>query len=257
MVRTVATAFVAALLLAGCYDRFDAPQEQSGLHDANMTIAELHALWFGKPAVINEDMVIAGCVTSSDREMNFYQTFTVSDHTGGVEILAGTADLCNPYPFGCRVNIRLKGCAIDEQNGVLQIGLPAEDYQYGNLAYLQSKVNLDKHVLRDGSTAEVPIPVLHCSELQNSMCGMPVTVTGLERTGGPEQRWEGYVRFEDPHGDSIYTVTSSLASFAGESVPGGKVAITGILLYGGVSPSTGNKHFILKMSSREDCRSDI
>lgn len=249
------TAVTVVLLCCGCYDRFSDPQQTLNDHQTNTTIAELQSLWFGHAAVVDEDIVIGGRVTSSDKAGNFYRTFTIADATGGVEILAGPTDLHNIYPIGCRVSIHLQGCAIDSSNAILQIGLPAEEYDYNTLEYFQSRVNLDKHIVRDSSTEELRIPTLKYAELSRSLCGMPVTLEALHCTSTPNDSgtWEGYVRFEDEDGNAIYTTTSSYADFAGEAVPDGTVSLTGIAGFGTVSREVGQQ-YIIKMRSIEDCR---
>lgn len=254
MVRRLLTAAVAAILFCGCYDRFDAPQKEIDMPAPNISISALHAFWRGNALTVDEDIIIRGQVTSSDRAGNFYRTFTIVDPTGGAEILAGITDIFNIYPVGSSVDILLNGCAIDEQNGVLQIGLPAESYDYGNLLYLQSKVNLDKHIISSGAVESLSIPVLRYYDLNESLCGAPVTIERLvfTPTEGNSGCWSGYARFEDSNGNAIYTDTSSYADFADEEVPRGEVALTGILQYGTVSREIG-KQFILKMRSSEDC----
>ena len=253
--RILITLF-AAVLCCGCYDRFDEPQHEDAEHEANISIAALHDFWRGKAVTINENMIIGGRVTSSDRAGNFYRTFTILDATGGAEILAGPTNLFNSYPIGCYVNIYLKGCAIDEENGVLQVGLMAEEYDYAALSYLQSKVNLDKHITRDSTIQEAEIPVLYCNELNEDICGCPVTIKNLRCTATTDDsgKWSGYARFEDPFGNPVYTYTSDYANFASETIPGTEVALTGIVQFGTV-PQAG-RHFILKMRSREDCSTD-
>lgn len=264
MAGRVLAAIIAATVCCGCYDRFDdtdpfAPTSNGVTADGNspnISIAELHQRWNGKTIEIEQDLAISGRVTSSDRAGNFYRTFTIADHSGGAEVWAGAYDLYNIYPIGCEVIIRLNGCAMTEQEGVLQIGLPAAGWQYSAIDYFQSSVSRDRHILRSANCETISIPVLKCSQLRTSECGMPVTVEGLVRcTEEDDCLWEGYVRFEDSKGGCIYTTTSSYADFAQETLPDGRVAITGILRFGTV-PQEPQKQFILKMRSREDCRYD-
>lgn len=251
----ITAAIIAALLCCGCYDRFHNPQHDSDAQSANITIADLQSLWFGKRIIIDTDINVGGRVTSSDKAGNFYRTFTIRDATGGIEILAGPTDLHNRYPEGCYVSIELKGCAIDKEYGVLQVGLPAADYDYGTLTYMQSDVVIDKHIFRNDDIGAPDIPVLACTELDKSMCGCPVTVTGVSITDSDNDGvWSGYVRFEDTAGNAVYTTTSSYANFADMPLPSGTVSVTGILMFGTVSREAGEQ-FILKMRDEKDCSS--
>lgn len=249
-------AIIATLLCCGCYDRFDNPQHDSDAQSAGIDIADLHGLWFGSCITVNDDIKVGGRVTSSDKAGNFYRTFTICDDTGGLEILAGPTDLHNRYPVGCYVSLSLKGCAIDENYGVLQVGLPAAAYNYTTLNYMQSEVIIDRHIFRNDDIKEISIPVLGCTELDRSLCGCPVTVAGVSYTGSENGGvWSGYVRFEDADGNAVYTSTSSYADFADNPIPAGKVSVTGILQFGTVSREEG-EHFILKMRDEGDCSID-
>lgn len=255
--RRVLATIIAAVVCCGCYDSFDSPQQAGDASGANITIAELRSLWFGKRVTIVEDLSVSGRVTSSDRAGNFYRTLTICDGTGGLEVLVGQTKLFNVYPVGVTLRIALKELAIDEQNGILQAGLPAADYDYGSLDYLQSNVNIDKHITRGDGIADPDIPVLEYGSLEVSMCGCPVTIRGLVCTAADDAdgAWAGYVRFEDREGNAVYTYTNAYADFAAVRVPSGRVAITGILQYAAV-PYEAGKHFILKMRDDEDCRAD-
>lgn len=245
----------AAALCCGCYDRHSLPDDDRRTDAPTWSIAELHGYWYGKPFVIAEDAVVRGIVTSDDYAGNFYRTFTIRDESGGAEILAGIDNLHNICPVGCRVSVRLKGCAADEERGVLRIGLPAEAYDYDALEPFGSKVEFDKRIERDGAKSDIDIPALCIADLDPSLCGTPVTVEGLTfmPDGDDSRAWSGYARFADGEGNLIFTYTSAYADFADELVPEGGVALTGILQYGKV-PDAECECFILKMRSSEDCR---
>ena len=258
MMNRVIAVILAALSCCGCYDgNFTPPQHVADRHEVNITIADLHSMLAGRSCIeIGEPLVIGGRVTSSDRSHNFYRTFTIADISGGAEILAGPADLFNIYPEGCYVEIHLQGCAADEQYGVLRIGLPSEEYA-GTVDYFQSQETLDRIIIRSDTTVEVESSRMLCDELTTEMCGMLVTVEGLTPVIEPEDEpvWKGYRGFTDGCGGCICTYTDGYADFASEAVPAGMVSLTGILQYGSV-PSATDKQFILKMRSREDCRTD-
>lgn len=255
MIRRLTAALLPIIICCGCYDRFGTPPDDNDAPAPNITISALHDMWRGKCVVINEDIVIRGEVTSDDSAGNFYRTFTIRDITGGAEIWAGPTDIHNIYPAGCNVTISLRGCAMDERNGVLQIGLPAEEYDYDELGYFQSALLLDRHITRENGVTDIDIPTLGITNLGIGLCGCPVTVKGLRHTsadGDEEDVWEGYAAFSDKYDNVIYTYTSSYTNFAAERIPGGEVSLTGILQRGKV-PYAAGEHFIIKMRSNEDC----
>ena len=71
------------------------------------TIKELVSLYTpGKPVVINDDIVIAGRVISSDKSGNFYKQIFIQDETGGIEIKLGKNSLYNEYKPGQMVYVK-------------------------------------------------------------------------------------------------------------------------------------------------------
>lgn len=235
----------------------------------NMTLAELRGLWHGATFEVTKPMVVSGVVTSSDRAGNFYHTFTIADETAAAEIRAGMRDLHNPYPIGCRLWVRLEGCAVGVERGVLQIGLLPESYSNYTVDYFYSKVLLDRHIVRCGDVAEVTPTKMEYDDLRVDMCGSLVRVEGVqlqpdlpEQGEQPEQgdsqpaKWTGYRTFADADGNRLYTHTSNYADFAAEEVPTTPCDITGILQYDKVAGVEG-ECFILKMRSIDDCTPSI
>lgn len=243
------------------------PEAETSNLKPNTTLAELRKLWRGKTFEISEPVVVGGVVTSSDKAGNFYQTFTISDGTGSAEIRAGMRDLHNPYPEGCRLAIRLNGCAIGVERGVLQIGLMPESYSNYAVDYFYSKVLLDRHIVRSGELVAIEPTEVEYKELSIEMCGSLVRIDGLQHVISEEKApdaagergmvpplatWAGYRVFVDTDGNRVYTYTSNYADFAVREVPNGPCAITAILQYGTVQGTSG-EWFILKMRSENDC----
>lgn len=247
----IITALTAILLCCGCYDSFKPPQNDYPARQTDATIAELQNMWPGKTMIVTENIVIGGNVTSSDRAGNFYRTFTICDGTGGVEILAGAYSLESVYPIGCFVNVRLQGCAIDSNYGILRIGLPSYGGENSEPEPFESAVLLDRYIIRDGTVEKPQIPLMTLPQLSQSLCGCPVTIQNLHSTETPAS-WNGYRHFSDNDGNDIYTYTREYADFAEDAIPETQVTITGILMYGYISREDGNG-FIIKMRNREDC----
>lgn len=227
----------AFLLLTGCYDsRFG---ERSGGEEpepATATIAQLRQLYAGTTFVIATDVVVSGRVNTSDAEENFYRTFCVEEDGAGLEVMAGIDHLHNDFPPGSRVTLRLKGLALGESRGILQVGRkPAAGSGFAT-DYLGSKAALDAAVSRTGEAPQPVAPaLLTIAELTPKRCGTLVRIDGLSYT--PEDltpgTWAGYKRFTDAGGAEIYTYVRNYAGFAGEEVPAGKsCSLTGNDFYG-------------------------
>ena len=210
----------AFLLLTGCYDsRFG---ERSGGEEpepATATIAQLRQLYAGTTFVIATDVVVSGRVNTSDAEENFYRTFCVEEDGAGLEVMAGIDHLHNDFPPGSRITLRLKGLALGESRGILQVGRkPAAGSGFAT-DYLGSKAALDAAVSRTGEAPQPVAPaLLTIAELTPKRCGTLVRIDGLSYT--PEDltpgTWAGYKRFTDAGGAEIYTYVRNYAGFAGE-----------------------------------------
>lgn len=249
-----ATFFAAALLAAGCYDAPYGTPDAGGQPPARTeTIAALRTLYAGETFRIDEEITVEGIVTSCDRAQNFYRTFCIEEDGTGIEIMAGIDQLHNDYPVGCRVSLSLKGLALGESRGVLQVGrMPGAGSGYAT-DYIGSKPALDKAVTRHGETLQTPEPARYgIRDLTPSQCGTlvcigPVSYLPEDLSGSS---WAGYKRFTDEEGAEIYTYVRTYARFADDEVPVGPVMLTGILQY----DEAGEGRYMLKLRDESDCR---
>ena len=119
------------------------------------TIAQLRQLYAGTTFVIATDVVVSGRVNTSDAEENFYRTFCVEEDGAGLEVMAGIDQLHNDFPPGSRVTLRLKGLALGESRGILQVGRkPAAGSGFAT-DYLGSKAALDAAASRTGEAPQI------------------------------------------------------------------------------------------------------
>ena len=238
-------------IISGC-KKFDEPaQDSATAQAANIAIADLHAMLGDRKVIIDQDIIIGGYVTSSDKASNFHRTFIIEDASGGAEIMAGLYDLHNIYPEGYYITANLKGCAIGEQLGVMQIGMPAASYSYYPTDYFASRAVIDKYIKRYNLRRDVaPLP-LTIEELTPLHCGRLVNIGRLTAT--EQGIWNGYKIFTDDNGQHIAVYTSEYADYAQKPLLGGCVSITGILQYGKVE---GEEYYIIKMRDEKDCNSD-
>ena len=238
-------------IMSGC-KKFDEPaQDSATAQAANIAIADLHAMLGDRKVIIDQDIIIGGYVTSSDKASNFHRTFMIEDASGGAEIMAGLYDLHNIYPEGYYIAANLNGCAIGEQLGVMQIGMPAASYSYYPTDYFASRAVIDKYIKRYNLRRDIaPLP-LTIEELTPSHCGRLVNIGRLTAT--EQGIWSGYQIFTNDSGQNIAVYTSEYADYAQKTLPSGRVSITGILQYGKVE---GEEYYIIKMRDEKDCNSD-
>lgn len=245
--------FAACAFLASCYDSAFGEKDDVGSQLApTVDIGTLRRLYAGETTRIDEDITITGRVTSDDRSENFYRTLCIEQDGAGIEIMAGIDHLHNDFPIGCRVVVRLKGLALGQSHGVLQIGrLPAPGSGYAT-DYIGSKAALDGCLQRTSEQLETMLPTDYTlAALTPSRAGTLVRITGVRYA--PEELvqniWSGYVRFTDDSGAEIFTYVRPYARFADKPVPQLLAAITGILQY----DPAGDGRYVIKLRDEDDC----
>ena len=237
--------FGAALLGACGYNEFGPPGDgRPAAPLPNMTVSSLRSLCADGPIRIEgSGAVLTGYVTTSDRANNFYRSFFIEDRTGALEVRAGLYDLHNMYGLGEQVALRLDGLSAALDDGLLRIGLRGT-----------------------GRTIDpAPMP-LAPSRFAEAKLGSLVRVAGLRMEPVRDTTWAvparlsadgtprtALLKFFTDGGDSLYVSTSGYASFAGDTVPRGRLELTGILLRGKVG---GKMVYELKMRDRYDIQSD-
>ncbi len=264
------------LLLAGCgYDRFGdyTPPGGEALPEATTDIASLRLLYAGSRIDVQDEWVVAGRVTSSDRAGNFFRTFVIEDATGGLEIRAGLYDMHRIYPVGMQVAVKLKGLSLGFYQGMMQAGARPVPSSYDQTAYLGHRAILDRHVVRGGTADPVAPAATTIAALDERMCGRLVRIEGLHLAGATPGAsalgdapvtWAvpspgggippsyGYRKFKDARGDSLLVVSSGYATFAAETIPAGSLYVTGVLSCGSVAGTYGHNVYMLRIRDLND-----
>lgn len=122
------------------------------------TIQELAAMYTpGQEFEIEDDIVIAGKVSTSDQAGNFYRSLYIQDETGGIELKMGKTGLYSEYKPGQTVYVRCKGLWLgmygyDEDDryggsGMVQLGYedPTGEYE---TSYIEVQYLIDSHIYR-------------------------------------------------------------------------------------------------------------
>lgn len=178
--------FAMALALAGCQSLKEEFQPVWGGYDdpevnqpvtitPTCTIGDLAARYeTGKPWTINENIVISGIVSTTDRYGNFYKSFYIQDETGGMEIKLGKNGLYNDYLPGQRIYVDCNGLELGmygyksgdkNGNGMVQIGFNNGGDDTYETSYIESSILIDTHVFRGEVEGEVEPVVIDASDL--------------------------------------------------------------------------------------------
>lgn len=135
---------------------------------ANTTIAQLKALYQGKPYHVEKDLVISGKVISSDAAGNIYRSLYIQDETGGIEVKIGNSSLYNDYHLGQTLYVKCEGLTVGNYGGMLQIGIedPTGEYE---TAYIDVKSIISTHVFKGEKGSPVTPLVVSEDELKTAL----------------------------------------------------------------------------------------
>jgi hypothetical protein len=107
-------------------DNFDNPPAAGDPNlQANYSIKQLKDTYriSGEAVMqITNDYIISGIVTADDKSNNFYNEIVVQDTSSAIGIKIDRSNLYNDFPIGRRVFIKLKGMAVGNYNGLIQLG---------------------------------------------------------------------------------------------------------------------------------------
>lgn len=243
---------LAAMLLAGCYDSSFGTRTNGNTPVETSSIRDLRALYAGQTFPVTGEIVVAGRVTATDEGGNFYRSFCIEQDGAGMEIMAGVDRLHNDYPIGALLRVRLRGFALGESRGVLQLGrMPAAGSGFAT-DYIGQRPALAGVIVRSDAALEPVEPaLLTIRELTPELCGTLVRIDAVRYT--PEDlsngTWAGYKRFTDTDGEVVYTYVRTYADFAAEEVPVGTCSLMGILQY----DPAGDGRYMLKLRDESDC----
>ena len=166
----------------------DAEMGQFGMQNIS-TIAELKALYQGKPTVVEGNIWIKGQVTTSDQSGNIYNEIYLQDETGAIDLKLGRSSLYNEYQPGQWVYVKCDGLTLGSYNGMAQLGFAADDTETNeyDTSYIQLQALIDVHVFKGetdtpvtpAEVAESDIKAAVSEGTQHPLWGQLVTVKGL------------------------------------------------------------------------------
>lgn len=235
---------------------FDTPPLYSKVAtwEKSITIAQLKTLYNTAPALIkdvapagfwknvydeNQKDSISGIfvdayVLSSDSAGNFFETVTIADETGGIDLKINTSDIYATYGLkpGKRVLVKVDNLAIDNYNGMYQIGLGYTDGGVLKVTGIDPSV-VAKTIQVTGEKISlnpetITIPTLSTDKVQKL-----VKLEGV-------QFWNPAATYSipgvntnrilvDQNGNQIILRNSGYSKFTKDQVPTGSGSITGVL----------------------------
>lgn len=209
---------------------------------ATTSFSQIKSLFKDETVQINEDLVIEGFVTSSDKAGNFFGTLHFQDKASlpeeGLQIDIDLRDYHLQYEVGDKIFIKLKG---------LYLGLSQETYKLGGLYTTAAGTKsvgrlpftkVKQHIIGSCdpkiNVASIEIGI---EELSPKFINTLVTIKNMQvspidicKNYAPEA---DYVKrkLQDCSGNTIELANSGYAEFYSELLPSGSGAVTGILGY--------------------------
>jgi len=222
------------LVVIGCVkEDFDTIPEYEVDYEANISIAELKAMYTGTSLLIDTNLIVKGIVVADDESGNFYKEMFFQDTSGAISIRLDESEFHYKFPIGRLVYVKLKDLYIGNYQGVMQIG-------WGdNVDRIPSKYMSDNNVpdVSSGGVAVEP-KLLTIGELNDDDIGKLIRLENVEFLPGDTSKTyadavnqidENRTLKECVGGNQVLVRTSGFASFAGESIPEGNGSIIAIL----------------------------
>lgn len=191
---------------------------------------------------IADDMQIKAVVTGNDIKGNLYNEIAVDDGTGAIIIAISQGGLFGTLPVGAEVLIDLKDLYIGNYGKQAEIGTPYTNASGQTYVSRMSRNLWAQHFKLTGQTKAVE-PIVYDKSwtaakngleyggklvtLQNvSFKGADGTATYANAGAGPGSK---SVYFQEYSNSTIMLYTSNFADFAANTLPQGKVNVTGIM----------------------------
>lgn len=250
--------FLLVVLMVSCVGGTDfeaISRDCSSQLSANLSFAELETLFKGETLQIQDDLVLAGYVTSSDRAGNFFNVLHIQDQpiapTRGIQLEIELRDSHLFFEAGCKILVKLKGLYLGKSGETLKLG--GTFSSFGNLSVGRlPALKVPEHLfLSCSATGSLQPTLTTIPELDTLMIStllrlenMEVVETEIEQPFAlPREETERTL--VDCEANEISLRNSGFSDFQEDTLPAGNGAITGVLLKDG-------KNFQLAIRTLED-----
>ena len=196
--------------------------------------------------VIEEEVYVQGVVTSSDENGNYSQKIVFQNGEEAISIIADLGSSHQIFPIGQKVSVQCKGLVLAEVSDMLCLaaGVSGEGQQKQAIAVDNRSIRSKMFAVSGGEVVE-PINVSlseiavgdkvyeDCLVCLNDVFFQTSDLPFANDGGSSEQ----YRTLYDNGGNSVLLCTSDGATMAGQKLPSGKGAVTGILTWPGGRPT--------------------
>lgn len=208
--------------------------------EANVTFAQIKALYQGELFQIQEDLIIEGYIVSSDREGNFFSVLhfqdSYTDPTEGFQIEIELFESHLLFEPGQKILIKTKGLYLGQSKGVFKLGGTFSGFGNVTVGRLPA-LKIPDHIFRSCEpVAQIEPNLATLPQLNSAMTNTLVRIDGLQFLeddfekpfAEPEEETERIL--EDCDGNQIVLLNSGFAAFQAESLPEGNGSIAAVLM---------------------------
>lgn len=215
----------------GCIDDSEQIEELVANGEiAKLTINQLKTTYSNTQ--IDVDIYIEGIVVADDKSGNYFKTITIQDETGGLAINIDKTNFYVEYPIGRRVFVKLNGLFLDNDNA--NYGLWLQSLEGSTIRIPNNLV--PSYFVKGECNVPVEPTTISINNLNNSNINTLVRVEDVEFVDGLDSaKFADAVNLltvnrtvVDCQGNQVIVRTSGFSDFAGQFVPSGNGAMTGI-----------------------------
>lgn len=247
---------LAGMLFAGCMDGdWDTPADTQTRGNANikeanvMTIAQLKDKYKSELSnaygyvQITDDVQIKAHVTGNDIEGNLFSQIALEDGTGAIIIAISDNGINGYLPVGTEILVNLKDLYIGNYGYQPQIGTLYESAKGETSVSRMMKIRWDMHFNYTNNKKEVTPMEFDQAKYKDAAylaanCGKLMTLKNVQFAQGGQNDYANKKEIVNNNscertlaglsGSNIVVRTSTYADFAADTLPSGKVNITGI-----------------------------
>jgi hypothetical protein len=218
-------------LLSSCIqDNFENPPNNGVDPDftANITIAQLKALYVGTAIELDDSMIISGVVIADDKSGNLYKSIIIDDGTAGILLRLENNGLFGTYPVGRRVFVKLGGLWMGDYGGLIQLGGQLSAGTTNEVDVIPAV--LFGQYLFPGTFNNPVVPIdVDITLLDNSYQNRLIRLQNVQFTYGDTGKTFAdavlqqtvNLNLTDCNGNEVFVRTSGYADFAATKVPSG------------------------------------
>ncbi|UCD60256.1 MAG: lamin tail domain-containing protein [Flavobacteriaceae bacterium] len=205
----------------------------------NSTFNEVKDLVIDDIIQIQQDLIIAGYVISSDQEGNFFSTIHVQDDaikpTSGFQVEIDLRDSYLFYEAGSKVYIRLKGLYLGKSKGVYKLGGVFTSFGKLSVGRLPALAVKDHLILSCEPVSKLVPSVTTIPQLNEELVSTLVRFESMEIIAEEQNMTFAFPKEEtirnlmNCNGDMIELLNSGYSDFQDKILPSGNGSVTAVL----------------------------